>query len=149
MSNIVYCNEFIITSMSNTCKEELIFKLGDNIYLYWNVFFILTAFALVSIVWQKAFVFEWFLDSVPIDALRVAQIFVLQNGDRAGIDLLQRAKTEGYQGGLDDVQRREVFRERSATDHFEVPKVREVLEIFVVPLNIKVARDLFQRFEDL
>lgn len=53
----------------------------------------LTAFALVPIIRQQALVFRRLLDPGPVDALRVTQVLVLQNGYRSGVNHLQRAKT--------------------------------------------------------
>lgn len=89
------------------------------------------------------------LDARPVDALRVTKILVLQDGDRAGEDLLEGAEPERHQRRLHDVQRGEVFRERSAPDHLEVPKVGQVLEVLVVPLDVEESRDLLQRAEHL
>lgn len=69
-----------------------------------DISLILTAIGLVPITIQEAVVLQRPLDLAPIDVLHVTQIIVLQNGDRAGMNFLQGAKSEGYQRGFHDVQ---------------------------------------------
>lgn len=65
-----------------------------------------------------------FLDPGPIDTLRVAQILVLQNGYRAGINFLERAKPERDQRRFHYVQRRKVLGQSSSAYHLQISKIR-------------------------
>lgn len=119
---------------------------GTLFVAYQSIFY---AFALVPIVRQQTLVLRGLLDPRPIDTLRVTEILVLQDGDGARVDFLQRAEPERDQRRLHDVQRREILGQGSSSDHLEVPEVRQISEVLVIALDVQETGDLLQSAEHL
>lgn len=65
------------------------------------------------------------LDLLPVDALSKAEVLVFQDGDRAGVDLLQRVEVQGLQRRLHNIERGEEIEQLTTANHFQVPEELE------------------------
>lgn len=89
-----------------------------------------------------------FPDFFPPDVFGEAEMFVLQDGDRSGVQPLERSQLERPETRLHYVQRGEVVVERPPADDFQVPEVGQIGEVVVVGLDVEISGDLFQGVED-
>lgn len=96
----------------------------------------LTALGNIFIIGHQTSMFGRVFNLVPIDALSIAQVFVLQNNNRPGVDPLEGAESKRDEGSLDNIKRGEVLGELSSTDNLQVPEVPQIGKVFVITLYI-------------
>ena len=87
-------------------------------------------------------------DLCPADALREAELLVLQHRHTSGPDHFERAQVQRVQRRLDDVKCGKVFRQLAPADRFQIAEVGQVAEFRVRRLDVDESRDFLQSRED-